>query len=211
MPFKQPFSRLHADLGDVGADTLSPARIAHGFGALPLDSMWLGTWGTHAPLVAPSTNGRIYLVPIYVPASSRFDVIMCRVAVGGTVGALARLGLYRPGADGMPGPLIAEAGSTVNTEAAGNRTSAIGGVPGLTLPEGVYWGAMVPQGAPATQATFDGVNGQNPAWPIHGNAFANIAGFQSTLTTFTAALPDPAPALSAVALLPATALRYRNP
>jgi hypothetical protein len=111
-------------------------------------------------------DGRLYLMPIYVPRPVRLSSLRCRVAVVGTAGAVARMGIYEGAARdplpfgtllGAPHRLILDAG-TVTTNVANIRSVAVTG----TLPEGLVWLGIVGQGAPATQATLNGPAGTPP-------------------------------------------------
>jgi hypothetical protein len=185
----KPIPRLHHKLTDLGG-----SLGAHGQGI-----------GWFSQIIAPmdvnsallGVEGRMYMVPVYAPRPVRLNQARCTTTIAGTVGAVARLGIYRgravsgSGELGTPQELQADFG-TVSTEGGtGTKSIAIDHL----LPEGVYWLAVVPQGAPATHATFRATTGQHP---FLGGLFgiANIGG--ATRDGVTGALPGPLPGFGPV-------------
>lgn len=148
------------------------------------------TFGTNA-LNALNT---MYCVPFVVPETmtiSHFGIGV--VAVGGTTAAF-RVGLYGNTA-GRPGSLICEGSATINAaagQATGLRTVSITTPPVLT--PGIYWGAVVAQGADALTPTLRTCASRTVFIP-HTDPTQNGAPQCSwTRGSVTGALPTPAAA-----------------
>jgi hypothetical protein len=182
----RPIPKLHGKLTDLQG---SQGRHASG---ITLNGL-IG----HPVDVRTSTvlvlNGRLYLMPVYIPRPVRFASLRCRVTVVGTAGAVARMGIYQgASADplpsgtllGAPHRLVLDAG-TVTTDVLNIRSVAASG----TLPEGLFWFGIVGQGAPATQATLSGPAATPPNPLIAQTAdLAPLSG--AFLDGVTGALPD---------------------
>ena len=127
-------------------------------------------------------NNRAYYCPVYVPRPARVEALEFRVTVIGSAGAVARVGIYstdyritHPNNPqfGMPRRLLVDGGTTPTTTAGGWTV----GIPLTYLPEGLIWTVLVPQGSPATQATFTAVNSPNP-WVAGGLNTAGRGGVE---------------------------------
>lgn len=182
----RPIPALHSKLRD-----LPGSRGGHAFALVQEQSLLT----TAAPGVGTLllVNGRIYATPFYVPRTRPFVGANVRVTTAGSAGvAIARFGFYATSAlNPLPGSLLADAG-TLATDALGLLSFSLPGAP-ITLPEGIYWFAVVGQGSPATQATLQAATGRNPftCFGLGDPAFTDLVGVRSIAATHLGALPDP--------------------
>lgn len=196
----RPIPMLHGKLHD-----LQGSLGSHGFGVGPDTAFGPAMDCATATLLG--VQARLYMLPIYLPRTCDIFGLACSVTVVGTAGAIARLGIYR--GDMTPTPFSGFLGLpdgaplldvTVTTTALGFRNAFAPGN-SLVLSEGVYYLALAPQGAPATQATFRASSGHNPIMAGNTELGGAIAGKRSdghagALPTFpgaTATQLSPAP------------------
>lgn len=106
-----------------------------------------------------TTLNRLYFLPIMCFGTA-VDRIGIRIQTGGTTGAVVRLGLYAPAADGRPGALLFDAGTV---DATGTGTDPLITI-SQTLPVGLAWMCAVSQVATCS-LRFSTVYG-NPAPPL---------------------------------------------
>lgn len=121
---------------------------------LVLDSYASGRYYTSpaTPLgVATFTfaNANLHYCPVWVPHAVTAVKLAINVTIGGGAGSVHRLGLYASTATGQPGALILDAG-TVATTGTGNITITIS----QAVAAGLYWVAVVQQGAPSPTASL---------------------------------------------------------
>lgn len=135
---------------------------------------------------AQLANGDLYVVPLLVPAAYAVDRIACAVTTGGSAGAVIRLGIYAD-ASGQPGALLVDAGTVAATTTGGKQITIA-----KTLSAGLWWLALVCQGAPVTTPTLAGsyadalgIGGFDAADDLIGSAGARYG------TSITGALADP--------------------
>lgn len=96
------------------------------------------------------TLDRLFLVPFDVPLGAKIDRLGCEVSTAIASG-VARLGVYRSTADGLPGSLLLDAG-TVDCSTTGGKEITLGSA--LSLPDGRVFLALAPQVAAATFRTM---------------------------------------------------------
>lgn len=111
-----------------------------------------GTTATAIPIEA-----ELKFQPLLIPkAGISLDRILVEISVVGTAGAIIRLGLYEPDADGMPGDLILDAGTVLGT-AVGKPFIAIN----QAVPLGLIYAAAAVQGGAVTRPTVRTLTGIN--------------------------------------------------
>jgi len=179
-------AKLHKALPDVAG-----SQGSHDFALVGVQ----GLLSTAAPGVGTLllVNGRMYATPFYVPRRRPFSGANIRVTTAGTVGAVARFGVYRTQVvQPLPGALAFESGDVIATDTIGLKSH--GNFPGgaFVLDEGIYWFVIVGQGTPATQATLSAATGRNPFFVVGGDpALPDQVGVRSLAATHLGALPDP--------------------
>ncbi len=89
----------------------------------------------------------LYGVPLLIPRNLTVDRIAIDIQSAGAGGTHARLGIYYNGTNMYPGALLLDAG-TVVSDATGVHYITIS----QALPAGLYWGAIVSDGAPTVRA-----------------------------------------------------------
>ena len=94
-------------------------------------------------------NNTALVSPVYIPRTCILDRISLEVTSAGSAGSVIRLGIYGSDSNGLPGPLLVDAG-TIDSTGTGFLEKTIS----LTVHPGVYWLAAVPQGSPTTAATI---------------------------------------------------------
>lgn len=142
---------------------------------------------------ASLVNGTIYAVPLLVPDACTLDRIGINVAVVGAAGKIARLMLYSPLANGLPGALLLDAG-TVVVDALGDQTITIA----QAVPAGILYTAIISDGTPQIQGlgtTFRGITGTATPTPggLRGSATNAVGGSSApnpypTSLTYSSAL-----------------------
>ena len=126
---------------------------------------------------------RAYAVPILIHRRRAPAQIGVRVSNAGAVGAVLRLGIYTD-ADGTPGSLVVDAGTT-SAEVATYATISMGST---ILDAGMYWLIVVSQGAPATQPSLRASSVANPLVGIKSLGNVSDAGYYMN-GSWTGALP----------------------
>jgi len=179
-------AKLHKGLPDVAG-----SQGSHSFGLIGVQ----GLLSTAAPGVGTLllVNGRMYATPFYIPRRRPFVGANVRVTTAGSVGAVARFGVYGTQAEQpLPGDLAFESGDVIATDTLGLKS--FGNLPDgvVALDEGIYWFVIVGQGTPATQATLSAATGRNPFFVVAGDpALADQVGVRSLAATHLGALPSP--------------------
>jgi hypothetical protein len=97
-------------------------------------------------------NGVAQFSLVYFPKPTIVNAIRCDVTTAGTAGTLVRLGVYAPGANGLPNALIVDAG-TAAADTTGVKTITIS----QTL-SGLVYCVAVPQGGNIVMRASNGVN-----------------------------------------------------
>lgn len=138
-------------------------------------------------LVTTTLNGLEMAVPFYVPIQTTFKAFELEVTAAGTTGAVLRIGVRKNNA-GLPGAVLADAG-TVSGTATGMQATATLGTP-LTLKKGWYFYTVTPQGAPTTGASIRLLINGDQRFPIYiTTPTANGAIWGYTQGGVTGALP----------------------
>lgn len=149
------------------------------------------------------TANQLRLVPFVITKSVTLASLALETTVVGDAGSVARLGIYGADSNGQPTTLVAEAG-TVPTDAVGCPEVAFASPP--TLAPGVYWGAVVVQGAVTTQPTLRTTNINNPVVPVGSPTALTAGAVKTTYSGATVATGSALPAspgtLSGSSLLP---------
>lgn len=169
-------------------------------------------WVAKSAISAPSTafgNGDARFHRLFVPGKT-YKTIAVAVTVGGSAGAVIRMGVYAWQGNGLPpGALLFDAGTVAATGTSETLSIAIN----QTLPLGFVWIGAVGQGAPTTPPTwrylgstvdvtgrYSSVSGgalfgsaQEYAWSISGGA----AGALPASPVWTAAYNSPIVGLQA--------------
>lgn len=129
-------------------------------------------------------------VPILVPDSDTFTAIAVSVSSAGNASSVLRLGIYEDDG-GVPGDLVVD-GGTVAADSTGDKTTSIS----EALSPGLYWLAVVPQGATSSPPTVRA--GVTLGAPHVYNSFTQLraAMHYRTSSSVAAALPDPAGTLT---------------
>lgn len=98
------------------------------------------------------TNSLVYYLPLIITNSPTITAISARVNTAGSAGAVLRMGVFSDSA-GQPATLLLDAGTVAATSSTTTVT-----ISSLSLPltPGLYWVAIVSQGAPATAPTMIG-------------------------------------------------------
>lgn len=132
-----------------------------------------------------TTAGKVYYVPLPVEAPHSIDKLGCYVSTVGSAGSVTRLGIYDSDSSGWPNALLG-GDLTVATAAGSTKSITLAAV--LALLSGLYWLALVSQGAPATEPTFYGINGNgegSPWVPVNDNGSGSPADAYATALTQT--------------------------
>lgn len=138
------------------------------------------------------TQAAMTLVPLIVPAFVAISSVSIDITVVGSAGSVVRLGLYDSApVTFKPNNLVIDFGTVIGTGL--NVVTKTPATP-LQLPPGLYWQAVVGQGAPVTQPTLRASLDSTPlvrpvALPASG-ANANFVAYN--VTGVTGALPTPA-------------------
>lgn len=100
-----------------------------------------GRWAGPAPGNVSGTGstgaGNMFCVPLFLP-TCEIDQIACEITTA-VASSVCRIGLYLDDGEGLPGALLAEADTTVDSSTTGNKELALA----LSLTEGLYWGAFM--------------------------------------------------------------------
>jgi hypothetical protein len=115
-------------------------------------------------------QARLTVSPLYVPIRGKISGICCHVTNVGTAGAVLRVGLYADNGNGSAEKLLFDFGeppfsTLIDTTNIGFQAFNLPAAVRPTIPAGLYWIAVCPQGAPATQATFTALDGIIPIAP----------------------------------------------
>ncbi len=141
-------------------------------------------------------NGQLYAVPFSLSVAHTFTQIAAFVNTAGGTGAVLRMGIYSDnGGTPVGGALVLDAG-TIAATTNGQRLEV---TINQTLQPGNYWIACVTQGGASPVPQVQASSGSNNsimgvADPYSGAS--SSAGFYSTATTYTGALPSTFPAAS---------------
>lgn len=130
------------------------------------------------------TLSRLHLVPLVVPVSATFDRITVFLSTVAGAGAVARLGAYLSGSDGLPSTLIVDAG-TVAIDAGAGAAKEV--TTTLAVTTGVVWLAMAQQVAAA--GTILGPTPINSIIPGIGISSIDSAGYGYYQDAVAGALP----------------------
>jgi hypothetical protein len=153
---------------------------------IPSTFWWPVVDGPQTPLLGTAINGLEMAVPFYISAPTTIKALQVEVTVGGSAGAVVRLGIRNVPSGGLPGSLIVDAGTQATTTT-GMKTWTLGSPQALAT--GWYFYTVTFQGAPTTGATLTAITGPawNPRFPIITNAPAaagNYGGYgQSGITS----------------------------
>jgi hypothetical protein len=146
-------------------------------------------------------QAQVLYVPIMVYGATTMTAFTVQVTTGGSAGAVLRGGLYKgDGTAGRPSTRVIDGGTQPATTN-GVNVSFIWGA--QTLPAGLYWIAVVGQGAPATQSTlsFNNGIGNSPYVTDPTNAQTSGAGYsQAGVAGALPATATPAAAIGGVPL-----------
>lgn len=178
MAFTQPATRTVKDIitaAGYNADVVENMRVLAGVvnggydvGALSHRSGLYYLNGAKGDEVDKQpADGVTYLMPFFVPENATYDRIAAGIKIAGSSGSVLRLGIWNNDA-GMPGTLVLDAG-TVSGEATGAAVITIS----QALSQGLFWVGVATQGAPATDPTLNGFNGNNPLIPIDVSSINN--------------------------------------
>jgi len=148
---------------------------------------WIQPPGTIAGTYL-GANNTMYFTPIYIQPGRSIANFSTNVQTAGAAGATLRFGIYADN-NGVPGTLIADAGTVVTT--ATGTVSIAGGSPAALLTGGIFHIACCPQGTPATQATFFQSTGD--AHTKYPTTASNVVNAQDIgiVSGVSAALPNP--------------------
>lgn len=102
----------------------------------PRSGAWLASGSGANSAAIMGSSGRIFYVPLIVPASCTIDRIGIHVQTG-DAGTNAKLGIYGSTAARLPGSLIAACASPVSTATGGAKEGTFSVNP--TLAAGLYW------------------------------------------------------------------------
>ena len=131
------------------------------------------------------------LTPLIVPEFVAIASVSIDITVIGSAGSVVRTGLYDAApVTFKPNNLVADFGTVIGTGL--NVVTKTPATP-LQIPPGLYWQAVVGQGAPATQPTLRASLDSNPlvrptSLPASGSN-ANFVAY--SVTGVTGALPNP--------------------
>jgi len=144
---------------------------------------------------AAVTAGRLYMQPFRNPG-----LVINRLAVNTTVGAVGsvRMGLYANNADGMPGDLIQDAGTTDHNAA---EIDEVALAADFTLPEWI-WVGMIFEGTPTVTTGALGAGGYTVGQPSFAGTGRGYIGTQAY-----GALPATPPTLAFTTVVPCMAVR----
>jgi len=151
-----------------------------------------GSWLFTPAISGTSSNfvdgdGAMRVTPLWVPRNVAVSAIGFTINTGGTAGAVVRTGIYNSTATQMPGTLVVDAG-TVPATAAGNIQVALS--PTVALTAGLYYVALVPQGAPATGPGMTYIDcGIGPGGSGTWNVGSQSSGGLAVIGGITGALP----------------------
>ena len=126
------------------------------------------TTPTGSPTNLAISANRLHMMPIWVPYRRAFTTLATVVQSGGAGGTVARLGLYNANqTSGKPTTLIEEGAAAVAVDGTGVKTATIS----QTLDPGMYWLALVSDGAP----TIPCAAATNPIGREFTGTTANVA------------------------------------
>jgi hypothetical protein len=142
------------------------------------------------------TSGRLNIHPWYHDYGGECDAFEVQVTTA-QAGAILRIGLYAPKANGDPGPLVAE-GASIDLSTTGFKVGAFAS--SLVIPAGWYYIGLL---STATSADIDGSGASVSAaclprtapWGLIGGT-AGAAGY--ALGVATTAMPNPCPGLAGI-------------
>jgi hypothetical protein len=173
--------------GDERPVALRPERMPSGY-------MTSQTCTALSSSVNPG-NGTAFFMPFWVtdPGGRTVTAIAIRtITTPGSAGAVHRLGIYKDDGVGNPGALVLDAGTVDETVPVGHLEIVIN----KHLDPGLYWLCAVPQGAPTTHATV--VRFSTGLCVLAGASSVSALQPMWFAAGVTGALPNPAPAVSAV-------------
>jgi hypothetical protein len=153
-------------------------RFKSGRWYYPPGTTWVDTFSP--------TQGKLHVHPMWFNGLKTFDQVGLYIAVGGSAGAVIRLGVYADDGEGVPTTLVADWGTIVAT-AAGGFTISISWTPAADL----YWLAGVLQGSPGTPPQIRSWQNINLLGMSAGLITDANWGHAFTQTAVSAALPNP--------------------
>ncbi len=119
-----------------------------------------GLWGIASYANTALSLDQLATHPFVVPARTAFDRIGISVGTAAAAGGTLRFGIYATGAAGVPGALVHET-TTIDSTTTGAKELALPA--GFALNAGLYWLAVVAQGAACSVSTH------NTILPFYGN------------------------------------------
>ena len=108
------------------------------------------------------TADEIYAIPCIISRALTIDRLYIQVTTAGAAGKIARLGVYKDGANVYPGALVKDYG-TVAVDATGIKYAGVD----QALTKGLYWLVIVSDGAPA-------IRNWNTTWSPIGHKSAGL-------------------------------------
>jgi hypothetical protein len=112
--------------------------------------------------------GEMRLTPLYAgPGGLTIKSLTVQVTTGGSAGAVSRLGVYAAAASGVPGTLIADAGTVAATSVGFQTLSGLN----IAVPAGLNWLAHACQGATASVQIVN---------------YVSAGGYESTASSYSA-------------------------
>lgn len=146
-----------------------------------------------------SIQATLYLIPFMAYAATTISGFSINVNVGGSAGSVIRVGLYQGnGASGGPSTLMIDGGTLVST-GAGNLNFTF---TQQSLPPGLYWLAVAPQGAPATSPTLLMNNNVNQSPFVTHPSTPQLSGAGYAASGQAGALPAPVTGYTPIAAVP---------
>jgi len=112
---------------------------------------YIDPWPNRAVGTVAIVADTLYAAPFMVVRPLTIDRLAIQVTGAGAAGKLARLGIYRDGANLYPGALLADVGA-VAVDGVAVVAAAIAG--NLALQPGLYWLALLANGAPTLEHHF---------------------------------------------------------
>jgi hypothetical protein len=131
-----------------GTDTITLASASGETSQLaPLSGRWLASGSGATSSAIYTVSGRIFYVPLLVPATCTIDRIGIHLQAG-SAGTNAKLAIYGSTASRFPGNKIADCAAAISTASSGVAEGTFSSNP--TLTPGLYWLAWQSDSASAT-------------------------------------------------------------
>ena len=174
----------------LDADLVSglAAKAAFSFPHIP-SGFYVAT-GVLAPSTIAATQSRLYYTPIWLPPGTTIDRIGAEVTAG-VAATTVSLGIYAPGANGLPSTLILDAGAINGSSATAQEINV--SLTAAIAAGGLFYLASVSQGGAPTLRSI-GATGP-PSMPQHNQPAATYITSYYT-PGVTGALPSPPASVS---------------